>query len=154
MDQIVEAAGLTRITVHRRFGNRQALLEAPVAGRRSVGGSSGRVGVDSLAMPGLSRVKRLNRADARRRPGRTSSSAGRETGVPLAITRSRTPEAIAETPTCGERNAVVPGVFRICPVSTRSRGQAPPCPGWSTSPRDTGPVSQVAGSQGSSVRWR
>jgi AcrR family transcriptional regulator len=28
MEQIAEAAGLTRITVHRRFANRQALLEA------------------------------------------------------------------------------------------------------------------------------
>lgn len=28
MEQVAEAAGLTRITVHRRFANRQALLEA------------------------------------------------------------------------------------------------------------------------------
>ena len=28
MEQIAEAAGLTRTTVHRRFANRQALLEA------------------------------------------------------------------------------------------------------------------------------
>ena len=28
MEQIAEAAGLTRITVHRRFANRQALLDA------------------------------------------------------------------------------------------------------------------------------
>ncbi|MEV6605936.1 TetR family transcriptional regulator [Kutzneria sp. NPDC051319] len=31
MEQIAEAAGLTRITVHHRFANRQALLEALAA---------------------------------------------------------------------------------------------------------------------------
>jgi AcrR family transcriptional regulator len=58
MEQIGEAAGLTRITVHRRFANRQALLEAlAVSAKQQLLDAIGEARPDSApALVALNRV--------------------------------------------------------------------------------------------------
>ncbi|MGW0474233.1 hypothetical protein [Streptomyces coeruleorubidus] len=157
MEQIVEAAGLTRITVHRRFANRQALLEAPVAGWRSVVGSSGRVGVDSLAMPAPVMGEAVEQSRSLCPSASRKDLVVRRSGERVCLSRSRA--AAPLRPRLKRRRAA--RGMQWCPASSGSV-RSPPGRGGKPHPvrvgrrhRGTpGPVLPGAGSQDSSVRWR